>query len=93
MPEATKLLKDEEPLVRVRAAEFLAIVKAADPRPAIVDVLNTTTSPGVALITLNTVVFIHDHLEGYPFDPKALKMQIKKGEVGRRLQYLATGKG
>jgi uncharacterized sulfatase len=88
VPEATKLLRDEEPLVRVRAAEFLAIVKAADPRPTIVDVLNTTTSPGVALIALNTVVFIHDHLEGYPFDVKQLKMKVKGGQVARRLEYL-----
>jgi len=93
VPEAKRLLKDEEPLVRVRAAEFLAIVKAEDPRPTLIDVLNTTTSVGVALIALNTVVFIQDHLEGYPFDVKALKMKAKQGEVGRRLEYLATGKG
>jgi len=91
VPAARKRLDDSELLVRVRAAEFLGIVGAADPRPTLVDVLNTTTSPTEALLTFNTVVFFHDRTpSGYPFDLKALDMQVTAGEVGRRIEYLQS---
>ena len=86
---AKALLKDKALIVRVRAAEFLAIVGAADPRPTLVEVLNTTESPAEALITLGAAVFVQDHLKGYPFDVKQLKLKVKQGEVGRRMQYLS----
>jgi arylsulfatase A-like enzyme len=89
VPAAGKRLADDELLVRVRAAEFLAIVGAADPRPALYEVLNTTQSTVAALLTFNTVVFINDHLKGYPFDMSRLKMQVRGGEVKRRTDYLA----
>ncbi len=82
-------LDDKEPLVRVRAAEFLGILGAADPRPTLVDVLNTTDSHVEALLTLNTVVYLHDHTRGaYPFDLNALNMKATEGQVSRRLDYL-----
>ena len=68
VPAAKARLKDEEPLVKVRAAEFLAIVGAADPRPTLYEVLNGSPPPAVALLTFNTVVYVNDCLEGYPFD-------------------------
>ncbi len=85
---AGELLQDDELLVRVRAAEFLAIVGAADPRPTLYAALNATKSNVEALLTFNTVVFINDHLDGYPFDMSQLKMQAKGGEVKRRTDYL-----
>ena len=88
VPAAKARLKDAEPLVRVRAAELLAIVGAEDPRPTLYNVLNTTSSQAEALITLNAVVFVNDHLSGYPFDLTQLKMTVKGGQVGRRIEYL-----
>ena len=89
VPAAKARCDDQELLVRVRAAEFLAIVGAADPRPTFYEVLNATESPVEALLTFNTVVFVNDHLSGYPFDLKQLHMKTKQGEVGRRIDYLS----
>ena len=89
VPMARQRLQDGELLVRVRAAEFLAIVGEADPRPTLCEVLNTTESHVEALLAFNTVVFINDHLEGYPFDMGKLKMKVRGGEVKRRTDYLA----
>jgi len=88
VPAAKERLDDSEPLVRVRAAEFLAIVGAADPRPTLYDVLNTTEDPVKAALTLNTAVYVNDHLEGLPFDLARLRMHVKGGYVARRLEYL-----
>ena len=85
---ARQKLEDDALLVRVRAAEFLATVGAEDPCPTLIDVLNTTTSAVEALITLNSVVYVRDHL-GCSFDHAKLKLKVKDGQVKRRLDYLA----
>ncbi|MHC4398106.1 MAG: sulfatase-like hydrolase/transferase [Planctomycetota bacterium] len=85
---AKQRLDDSEPLVRVRAAEFLAIVGAADPRPTLYDVLNSTEDPVEAALALNTVVYVNDHLEGFPVDLGQLDMKVKGGYVDRRMEYL-----
>jgi arylsulfatase A-like enzyme len=88
VPAAKERLGDSEPLVRVRAAEFLAVVGAADPRPTLYDVLNTTEDPVKAALTLNTAVYVNDHLEGLPFDLAQLRMHVDGDSVNRRLEYL-----
>lgn len=89
VPAARRRLDDAQPLVRVRAAEFLGIVGAADPRPTLYDVLSTTRSPLEALLTLNTAVFFHDRTPGgYPFDLGAIDLQVTGGQVARRISYL-----
>jgi uncharacterized sulfatase len=89
VPAAKERLEDPERLVRVRAAEFLGIVGAADPRPTLCEALNTTGSNVEALLILNTVVFFNDRTpEGYPFDLQTLEMQATGGQVGRRIDYL-----
>ena len=49
LPHLLPLLKDEELLVRVRAAEFLGILKHTDPRPTIMGVLKESRSAAVSL--------------------------------------------
>ncbi len=89
VPAAKQRLHDRELLVRVRAAEFLGIVGAADPRPTLYEVLNATESDVEALLTFNTAVFFHDRRPGgYPFDLKALRMKATGGQVRRRISYL-----
>lgn len=85
---AKVLLDDEEPLVRVRAAEFLALIDAADPRPTIRDVLATTKSSTVAGLTLNAVVFLQDGPPGIEFEPDDLKPMARNDVVNRRFEYL-----
>lgn len=85
---AKPLLQDTDLMVRTRAAEFLGILRAVDPRPALYSVLNETRSQVQALLTLNTVAFLMDEEPGYGFDPASIKLQIKPGECTRRLEYL-----
>ncbi|MHC4253029.1 MAG: sulfatase, partial [Planctomycetota bacterium] len=80
---------DAELLVRVRAAEFLGLTGAADPRPAIMDVLAKAGHPLETLLTLNTVVLLRDGRPGYEFRITKDSVKAKQGEVGRRLSYLA----
>lgn len=84
------LLQDENRLVRVKAAEFLAVVEQEDPRATLIEALNTTTNSVEALIILNTAVFLQDHNKiSFPLDPKSLDMKVDDGEVYRRTAYLS----
>jgi len=92
IPQAQKLAaSDAEPLVRVRAAEFLALIGAAEPQKVLMDVLATAEHPMETLLTLNTVVLLRDGKPGYKFTITPADIKTKGGEVNRRIQYL-TGK-
>lgn len=86
--------QDDELLVRVRAAEFLALIGAADPQPTIMSCLGKTTSPVEANLMLNTLVLLRDGKPGYKFDVsldqlKSLKDKQADG-VQRRIEYLSS---
>ncbi len=91
VPTAKKLLTDENLMVRVRAAEFLGIIKAMDPMPTLVGVLNESESGQEVLLTFNTIAYLRDH-KGYAFDLSPVKLKVKRGEYTRRTDYL-SGKG
>ncbi|MBT3279054.1 MAG: sulfatase [Phycisphaerales bacterium] len=81
---------DSEPLVRVRAAEFLGLISAQDPQPVILDVLGKSKSYAEVVLVLNTVVLLTDGKPGYKFDiPKGLIKQKDK-QISNRLGYLGT---
>lgn len=85
---------DAETMVRVRAAEFLGLIGAADPRPVIMDALKKTESGVEATLILNSVVLLRDGKPGYAFKvtPEDLTEAAKRQPlVKRRLDYL-TGK-
>jgi len=84
---ARSLLADTDPLVRVRAAEFLGRIHAADPVPAILDVLETTDDGVVAALALNTAVYLRDAL-GYDVKLRREDVLAKGDSVSRRLEYL-----
>jgi arylsulfatase A-like enzyme len=96
VPRAKQLAgKDPERLVRVRAAEFLGLIGAADPRATIVDVLKQTDSGIEATLILNTLVLLRDGKPGYKFviHPADLKSAVRKYPlVQRRLEYLNAAK-
>ena len=87
---ARPLLNDKDLMVRVRAAEFLGLIGAADPRTALTEVINTTENPIELLIALNSAVFFQDHNPvAYPFDPSTFHLKVKEiGEAYRRIAYL-----
>ncbi|MEO7190966.1 MAG: sulfatase-like hydrolase/transferase [Vicinamibacterales bacterium] len=86
--EAKALLNDREPLVRVRAAEFLGRVHAADPVPTLMRVLKNSQSPVESLIALNAVVYLRDSL-GYAFHITKADVNAGGVPVSNRLEYLA----
>ena len=86
--KAKAALNDQQPLVRLRAAEFLAIVGAADPRPTLLDILKTSDSYLVAAITLNSVAYLQDS-KGYEFNLTGQDVKASGNSVSRRLEYLA----
>lgn len=91
--KATELAaNDPQLLVRVRAAEFLGLISAADPRPTIMDCLTRTDSATEANLILNTLVLLRDGMPGYEFEITRDHMQgfqtDSTGYVDRRLEYL-----
>ena len=86
--EAMPLLNDENLMVRVRAAEFLGSIKAVDPMPTLYGVVNNAETEQALMIAFNTIVYLRDQV-GHKYDPEKVKLKFNKGEVYRRVQYLA----
>ena len=87
VPNARELLGDKNLMVRMRAAEFLGSIKAMDPMPALLSVLNNATTEQELMLTFNAVVYLCDY-KGYKFDNSKLDLKFKAGEVVRRTSYL-----
>ena len=79
--QAKKAITDLEPLVRVRAAEFLGLASLGDPRPAIMSALKDSQSPVATNLILNTAVVLQDGKPGYSFT-------ISKGDVNQSDRYI-----
>lgn len=87
---AKPLLNDSDPAVRIRAAEFLGLIGAADPRSTLIDVVDGTDHPVVQLMALNSVAFFHDNPSGlsYPFEASDFPKVKQSDEAYRRILYL-----
>jgi len=83
---ARPLLDDEDPMVRVRAAEFLGSIGKVDPRSTIIDVVNSTDHPVEQLIALNAAAYFHEHADT-SFLFQASDFEGVEGEGERRIQY------
>ncbi|MCV6605208.1 MAG: sulfatase [Porticoccaceae bacterium] len=86
--------RDGDNLVRVRAAEFLALIGKGNPAPVIEEVLNSTDNEFEAALALNTVVLLRD-FHGYEFTISADMfpgewLSDKKSNVKRRVDYLTN---
>ncbi|MBG89938.1 MAG: sulfatase [Verrucomicrobiales bacterium] len=88
--DAKKRLKDSNLMVRWRAAEFLGLVGAVDPRPVMNEVLAQSDSVDEALLVLNSVVMFNDFEPRYPAVKKDINVKATGGEVYRRLEYLGV---
>ena len=87
VPNAKKLIGDKNLMVRMRAAEFLGSIKAMNPMPALLSVLNNAATEQELMLTFNAVVYLRDY-KGYKFDNSKLDLKFKGGEVVRRTSYL-----
>ena len=84
------LLKDDDRMVRVRAAEFLGGIHKIDPREVIIEVVNDSDHPVEHLIALNAAAYFHENSTmSYPLDPANLKTVSPKSEAQRRVDYFA----
>lgn len=97
---AKEALKDENLMVRLRAAEFLGIVGAVDPRETLYGILDQTRSIPEAMLAFNGVVMFSDFEPRFVFDAARLSSNKLGGEVARRYEYFgiaappkAKGKG
>jgi arylsulfatase A-like enzyme len=79
---------DSNPLVRARAAEFLALSGAQNPQAVIKDILSMSRSEMESLLILNTVVLLQDGRPGFTFDLAADDVPVRGEYVDRRLMYL-----
>jgi len=81
---------DEENMVRMRAAEFLALHANVDPSTTIMETLNNAKHGVEANVILNTLVLLRDGKHKYTFDVPRDFAKPKPGmaEVERRLLYL-----
>ena len=90
---AKQIAKDDpEPLVRVRAAEFLGLAGLADPRPAILNAIQNSNDGIEVGLMLNSLTLLQDGQPGYQFSvsEKSFKGPVLKNDtVKRRLEYLA----
>lgn len=85
---AKKLLEDEDPMVRVRAAEFLGLIGEIDPRSTLIDVVNNTDHPVEQMIALNAAALFHANTElAYPFEAENFTSVKESDEAYRRILY------
>lgn len=89
---ARKLASAGNPtLVRTRAAEFLGLIGADDPRPIIMDCLKQSTSGIETGLILNSVVLLQDGDAQVEFTVRSEHIQpqhLSNDTVKRRLEYL-----
>ncbi|MEQ6119599.1 sulfatase [Reichenbachiella sp. MALMAid0571] len=94
--DAKMLTKDENLLVRTRAAEFLALTGQEDPKQVIVETLAASNNGMESLLMLNTVVLLMDGEYQYRFDidEKQLSEKVLENEwVKRRMEYILARQG
>ncbi len=86
---AKQALQAEQPLVRGRAAVMLAVTSEFDPRAILTEAVEQATSENEALLLLNEIVYLRDHL-AIPFVEvsQCVPEEFRKGEVARRIEYL-----
>lgn len=92
LPILQSLLSDSDFQVRIRTAEILGILHAAEPQQTIYDVLVKAESNAVATAAMNAIVFLRDH-HGYEFKVDASMIKASDEPlVQRRLEYLNSVK-
>ena len=87
--EVRPLLKDDEPTVQIRAAEFLGRVGAVNPQPTLIGIVNSTDDPVVATEALNAVVWFRDFFgDRYPVKRSDFNPQCRGAGMESRLNYI-----
>lgn len=83
------LLKDSDPLVQLRAAEFLGRIGEINPQPKLVELVNQTDDAVLAVEVLNSIVWFKDFFNGkYPVKRSDFHPKVRGGDVNDRLNYI-----
>ena len=83
------LLRDDVPIVRVRAAEFLGLIGKLNPQPVLTEIVNTTEDPVLATEALNSTVWFRDFFQDrYPVDRADFNPVSKGADIDDRLNYI-----
>jgi uncharacterized sulfatase len=92
LPLVEKRLVDLEPLVVMRAVEFVSIASEKDPRGSLYRSLQRATNEPEALRMMNTAVFLNDFSDGrlsIDGDKIDFLFELKpRSEIIRRIDYL-----
>ena len=88
--EAKKRLKDENLMVRLRAAEFLGIIGSIDPRETLYSIITESGSNDEVLLAFNGIVMFKDFEPSFEFDVKRLTAVKRGGQVPRRYEYFGV---
>ena len=83
------LLKDDELIVRMRAAEFLGRIGKINPQTTLTQIVNTTQSSVEATEALNSIVWFRDFFNGkYPVKRSDFNPASDGADVNDRLNYI-----
>lgn len=83
------LLDDPAECVRVRAIEFLGSIGQMQPQPALIEIVNTTPDPVLAVEALNAVAWFKDHFDDrFPVKRADFHPQVSGGDIDDRLNYI-----
>ena len=86
---AQPLLSDPEEIVQVRAIEFLGSIGRIQPQPLLIDLINKTTDPVLAVEALNVVVWFKDHFQDlHPVKRSDFHPKATGGDIDDRLNYI-----
>jgi uncharacterized sulfatase len=86
---AKELVQDESHAVRIRAAEFLGVLRVDDPITPLYDIINSTSDEADILLALNTMTYLRDHL-GYYVNIDLVKPAIESNQIDWRLEHLKS---
>lgn len=84
-------LNDTEAINRVRAAEFLGLIKAENPVAVMTEALYNSKDAAEALLILNSIVLMHDSPHNYKFNiqrENINKEVLKETHIEWRCDYL-----
>lgn len=87
-------LSDKEPLVALRAIEFMALMSNEDIRPQLYQTIERASNEPELLQILNTAAYLNDYFgDRFTIDVEKVKSSIKlskKGEIKDRLDYFSS---
>jgi uncharacterized sulfatase len=88
-PTMMPLLKDDNLIVRIRAAEYFGLIGDLNPQLILASIVNNTNNPVEAGEALNSIVYFRDcHQPAYSIEASSLKPKTKGDIITRRIDYL-----